>query len=357
MKLIRTAAVVVLSATLLPASPALAAPTCFGEPATIVGTSGDDELEGTKTRDVIVGLGGTDEIHGRGGDDLICGGDNPKRFYPDDDDEPIPERLWGGPGADRVTGEGGFDYIIGGGGRDVLFGGPGEDMLTGSRGNDRSFGGAGNDRILSWVKNGSDSDYASGGSGDDLVSDDRGADVLKGGNGDDHLLGGIDNDTLKGGRGADRLVGAGANDLLHGGRDTDLVDYIFEYEGSSSMGSRRDMRVDLAAGRARGYGRDTLAGLEGVLSGSGTDVLMGDSGPNLFFVGTSYFRTKRTTGWTGALAVTRSRSIPDMREDAAIRFTRICREAAQAGSIATHPTRTFACSLSKTSSDPGDRTP
>ena len=45
------------------------APTCFGEPATIVGTPGDDEIRGSDDRsvvDVIVALGGDDLIFLRG---------------------------------------------------------------------------------------------------------------------------------------------------------------------------------------------------------------------------------------------------------------------------------------------------
>lgn len=272
-----------------PISPASAAPTCFGKTPTLVGTSGDDRLEGTDRPDVIVGLGGTDEIWGRGGDDLICGGDNPKAFYLEEDDERLPEKLWGGRGADRMTGEGGFDYVVGGAGPDVLFGGPGNDMVMGSRGDDRSFGGVGKDRILGWARGGSDNDFASGGPGDDYLNEDRGSDVLKGGPGSDYLLGGSGDDTLTGGSGADRLGGAGDDDRVGGGPGRDLADYLFEYEGSSTSGNSRDMRVDLMAGMARGYGRDSLTGLEGALSGSGSDVLIGDAGPNLFFAGPSYF--------------------------------------------------------------------
>lgn len=55
-----------------PPPPTLVA--CGGEPATIIGTTGDDQLTGTDGRDVIVGLAGNDTILGLGGDDLICGG-------------------------------------------------------------------------------------------------------------------------------------------------------------------------------------------------------------------------------------------------------------------------------------------
>lgn len=52
------------------ASGARSAPTCEGEPATIVGTNGsdtgNDAIEGTNGPDVIVARGGGDEISGKG---------------------------------------------------------------------------------------------------------------------------------------------------------------------------------------------------------------------------------------------------------------------------------------------------
>src|SRR3954454_23757289 len=53
--------------------------TCFGLPATIVGTEGDDVLVGTPGPDVIVGLGGNDDITPQRGDDLVCAGDGNDR--------------------------------------------------------------------------------------------------------------------------------------------------------------------------------------------------------------------------------------------------------------------------------------
>lgn len=48
-------------------------PTCAGQPATVVGTEGDDLLRGTPEADVIAGLGGDDRLVGLAGDDLLCG--------------------------------------------------------------------------------------------------------------------------------------------------------------------------------------------------------------------------------------------------------------------------------------------
>ena len=75
------------------------APGCVGRPATIVGTNGDDRVEGTPGPDVIAGLAGDDRIDGLAGDDVVCGG----------------------PGDDELT-----SYDVSG---DVLVGGSGDDFV------------------------------------------------------------------------------------------------------------------------------------------------------------------------------------------------------------------------------------
>lgn len=85
-----------------------AGPTCFGQPATRVGTPGNDVLFGTPGRDVIVGLGGNDIIFGLAGNDLLCGGE----------------------GQDTLFGGTGDDGVDGGSGRDILFGNRGKDTCV-----------------------------------------------------------------------------------------------------------------------------------------------------------------------------------------------------------------------------------
>ncbi|OFW66484.1 MAG: hypothetical protein A2Z12_05515 [Actinobacteria bacterium RBG_16_68_21] len=94
-------------------------PTCGALAATIIGTSGNDDLVGTDGPDVIAGLGGSDVIHGMGGDDLICGGGKA-------------DDLSGGPGNDRLWGGGGNDVIDGGAGADRAVGGSGTDACAGT---------------------------------------------------------------------------------------------------------------------------------------------------------------------------------------------------------------------------------
>jgi Ca2+-binding RTX toxin-like protein len=94
-------------------------PACFGMPATIVGTAGNDVLRGTPGNDVIVGLAGHDVIDGRGGDDLICGGDGN-------------DTILGAGGDDRLRGDAGNDAILGGPGNDRIDGGAGRDLCAGN---------------------------------------------------------------------------------------------------------------------------------------------------------------------------------------------------------------------------------
>ena len=97
---------------------------CKGQPATVVGTSGNDTLTGTGARDVIAGLGGNDRISALGGNDLVCAGG----------------------GKDRANGGGGKDRLLGQGANDRLRGAAGNDRLVGGGGRDRCNGGSGTDK-------------------------------------------------------------------------------------------------------------------------------------------------------------------------------------------------------------------
>jgi Ca2+-binding RTX toxin-like protein len=114
---------------------------CFGRTATVIGSSGADNLKGTTKADVIAGLGGKDKISGRGGRDRICGGGRKDVLLGGKGDD----RLKGGKGADTLTGGGGKDRLFGQGGKDLLLGGAGKDLLSGGGKNDTCVGGAGKD--------------------------------------------------------------------------------------------------------------------------------------------------------------------------------------------------------------------
>jgi Ca2+-binding RTX toxin-like protein len=89
-----------------PGAEAQTAPRCKSVRATIVGTGGSNEIEGTPGRDVIAGRGGHDDIDGESDRDLDCGGRG--------NDE-----LNGDTGRDRLYGGKGFDEAVGDEGNDV----------------------------------------------------------------------------------------------------------------------------------------------------------------------------------------------------------------------------------------------
>ena len=134
--------------------------TCDGEPATHVGTPGDDVIVGTSGDDVIVGLGGDDVIKGMGGNDILCGNS-------------------------------GRDTLRGGGGHDLMFGGPHRDLIAGQRGGDEIHGGGASDDL----RGGGGGDTILGQGGHDTILGQNGHDTIDGGPGDDTAHGGLGNDT------------------------------------------------------------------------------------------------------------------------------------------------------------------
>lgn len=158
--------------------------TCFGERATMTGSSDADLLFGHNGRDVIVGLGGGDVIGGGGGDDLICAGS----------------------GHDQIQAHRGDDRIRGGSGRDVIFHSTAKagvrvrlDLGT-ARG-----GGLGRDTLF-------DIEQAHGSRYADLLVGSAEGNFLFGWNGDDELRGLRGDDILRGGRGRDLLIGGPGTD-------------------------------------------------------------------------------------------------------------------------------------------------
>jgi Ca2+-binding RTX toxin-like protein len=151
--------------------------TCYGLPATMVGTPADDVIYGTNGSDVIVGLGGNDVIYGGGGNDVVCGNG----------------------GNDTLYGDNGDDTLLGGYGNDVLDSGSGDDTLEGGTGDDTLEGGTGDDTLFG----GDGLDGLYGQDGDDIVNGGDGNDSLAGNNGDDTLTGGAGADSFSGGQGSD----------------------------------------------------------------------------------------------------------------------------------------------------------
>jgi hypothetical protein len=118
------------------------------------------------------------------------------------------DNLNGGNGRDLIFALGGNDRVEGGNGDDCIVGGPGDDTLLGNNGNDRILGGTGNDSL----HGGNGNDQLEGGEGNDTLKGDNGNDQAMAGSGDDSLEGGNGNDTLAGGDGNDTAAGANGND-------------------------------------------------------------------------------------------------------------------------------------------------
>jgi hypothetical protein len=117
-----------------------------------VGSAFDDELRGSKGRDILGGYCGDDLIGGRGGSDALFGDFESFLGGPvcdqssggeEDPAAPTPDFASGG---DKIIGGGGRDFVKGMKGNDKLSGGKGKDGLNGGGGTDKGNGGPGRDR-------------------------------------------------------------------------------------------------------------------------------------------------------------------------------------------------------------------
>lgn len=221
------------TATAAQADPAQEQPerTCFGHAVTMLGSSGDDELQGEVGQVDVIWLGR--------GDDIVrsIGEDGPR--------EDVGDLVCGGPGRDDVGGTAGDDRIAGGRGRDDVDGWRGADVLRGK---------AGNDRIVD----------------DSIASQDVEDDVLGGGRGADVLVGGWGNDRLYGFTGGDTLLDLecdGPTRLFGGSGDDTIESYLSSFDGANCgdwTGSNDPDRVfgGHGADAATVLDNDTVRGVE-----------------------------------------------------------------------------------------------
>lgn len=250
-----------------------AAPTCRGLSATIVGTTGNDDLQGTPLPDVVWLGPGDDRFRGDSGNDIVCGG----------------------AGRDSISGDYGNDIILGESGADRLAGGPGEDALSGGTGADAFAGGAGDDRI----NGGRDRDLVTYLTSLHPITVNGAAGTVDGDGHDTYALvetvqGTADADTMVGGPGSDHFVGAAGADRISGGGGADIL----EAAGGTTSGGAGDDLLIVTRGVARGdAGRDVLQlslGARGyggdgddlVRAGIGASSAYGEAGLDSFLVQT-----------------------------------------------------------------------
>jgi serralysin len=225
-------------------------------------------LFGSDTSNLIVGTSGNDEIDGKGGVDTMIGGAGDDLYIVDNPFDVLWEDI--GEGHDTVIASGSYtlganietlkaaggcssidltgnalsNEIVGNAGANVIYGLDGDDRLYGDSGNDGIYGGSGQDVLY-------------GGLGNNSLSGDSGNDLLYGGDGKDTLDGGAGHDRLYGGNGSNRLLGQSGDDTLYGGMHLDTLqggdgnDRLYGDVGNDSL--------DGGAGKdslSGGWGRD-----------------------------------------------------------------------------------------------------
>jgi len=243
----------------------------------IVGSNGDDDIEGTPGSNVILGLDGIDRLDGAEGNDVLDGG-----LGDDELDGGLgDDTVRGGAGNDDLTGGAGFDTLEGGDGDDTLGGGHDDDLIVGGAGTDTAVfegplaamtfsrnvngdiivfdnlgaegdgldtligieqvqigetapftlganGTAGADIIVGTAGNdtiaaGAGADLVFGGAGNDTINGGAGSDTINGEAGSDTINGGAGSDTINGGAGSDTMNGGAGNDTINGGADNDTI--------------------------------------------------------------------------------------------------------------------------------------
>lgn len=280
----------------------------------ILGTFGDDNLNGTDGLDVISGLGGNDKIVGGAGIDVISGDDGNDVLYANSIQD------WDDGALDTVLGGAGDDMVYGGYG-DILNGGLDFDTLNldlsnATQGLSVNFkpmtllglfdldplkigttelmgfeavgnvhGSAFDDRII-LANSSSLGSTVDLGDGNDSVKANTGDDKLMGGDGDDRMQGRGGQDILQGGDGSDRLSGGRGSDTLTGGAGADQ--FVFNQGDSSASRSRADVITDFSHADKD---KISLRGIDAIVGGDddqftfiGSDKFSGHAGELRFGV-------------------------------------------------------------------------
>jgi Ca2+-binding RTX toxin-like protein len=194
----------------------------------IIGTAGNNVLNGNNQDNVIRGLAGNDTINTGEGDNYV----------------------FGGPGSDNIVANSGNDTIHGddygdnNGGDDIISGGAGDDNINGHDGDDIIDGGAGSDTLI-------------GGSGDDIIQSGTGTNDIHGGEGDDTVI-------LVGGEHTSYDVSGDDSYNFLGTSNHDTIADITDTEGDDSyvVGSFNNIRTELMEGVVE-IGKITINDSEG----------------------------------------------------------------------------------------------
>ncbi|MED5461538.1 MAG: calcium-binding protein, partial [Pseudomonadota bacterium] len=176
-----------------------------------------------------------------------------------------------------VDGGKGKDELYGSSGSDILMGKDGADELTGQGGDDQLYGGNDNDQLAG----GGGADQLYGEAGDDQLSGGKDDDAIYGGDGADQIDAGTGNDAIYGGDGADQIDAGTGNDVIEGGVGDDTIDGGEGHDVAAFYGDADDYTIDVANGQVTDSnfvggdeGTDTLAGVEALQFGDGTELTL-----------------------------------------------------------------------------------
>ncbi|MFN8891599.1 MAG: beta strand repeat-containing protein, partial [Alphaproteobacteria bacterium] len=259
----------------------------------ILGSAGDNYLEGAEGNDTVNGGAGNDEIYADQGSDSLSGGDGDDNLYAFEASDAV--RMDGGSGNDTLTG--GF-------GGSTLSGGSGNDQLQAGYGGTSSLSGDGGDDSLTTDPYMGAVTLA-GGDGNDMLVAQSGGSSLDGGSGEDSVTAFMGTVTLAGGDGNDMLLAQGGGSSLDGGNGDDSLSAGYGQGGAGQepSGSGKDsagfpgndiiipgIALSGGAGRDQLFGgsfSDTLSGGDGadtINASAGNDSLDGGAGDDLYFM-------------------------------------------------------------------------
>jgi Ca2+-binding RTX toxin-like protein len=221
---------------------------------------------------------GIEDVIGTFGDDYVQGNDRPNHIVGDEGND----HLVGLGGADRLYGESGLDLLSGGIGNDTLDGGTGSDRIITGVGNNSVVDGSGDD-LVDFQGNSVGVNYTTSG-GNDTVIGTNYADKITGSSGNDRLEGGFGDDNLSGGLGNDVLIGGPGKNVINDGSGNDTVDFsgnataiTYTTTGGNDkvIGSKYNDKITGSSGNDSLYGG---AGNDQLFGKGGTDEVYGQAG-------------------------------------------------------------------------------
>ena len=227
---------------------------------TLTGTAGANSMNGGSGDDSLLGGDGNDTLNGGGGADTALGGNGDDLIFASNG---TPELIDGGAGVDTLnTTAFGGDYAV--------------NLATGAT----NFAGesfVNMENVISGVGN----DTLLGTGGNNVMSGGLGNDSINGGAGNDSLSGGDGNDTLNGGGGSDTALGGAGDDVIFASNGTpELIDGGAGVDTLNTTAFTGDYLVNLATG-ATNFAGESFINMENVLSGIGSDTLIGTAGNNV----------------------------------------------------------------------------